>query len=426
MGTTIAELLTTINTAKQNIKSALIDQAVDMTGVDLGGYAEKVRGIRTRRWGIKIAKADSNPDTRVTYMYDAVGMTPAAMNFDTNVFNYGDWEDFCKEINRPVMLYNTGEVAYELNSADQTKKENGVDASDVASTAFAGNAMAEFKRLWMKCSEDADHLYIVFSNVKYDDDYHANAFTDANGNIHDAFYHAMYEGSNVSSVLRSLASGVMMASQAGATEISYAEANGTGWYINTWSQRFFIIALLMLISKSTNSQAKFGQGNSNSAAYINPGALVAKPQFWGDDATDAAVKTFFIENFWGNYWKRCAGLLYAQADSHVYTRNTPPYNDTGTDYDDSGKALSGTSGTHLTSMALVNGALVPVAADGSESTYYCDGLWYAAPSAGLFHYALVSGNFGYAGLCGAASVGLDVPLSFSYSSIGAALSFLKP
>ncbi len=423
--TNIADLLTSVNNSKVAIKAALEAQGVDTAGVDLSGYAAKIAGIRTSRWGIKIAKADSNPDTRVTYLYDAAGMTPAAMNYSTGVFDYGDWQDFCEAINRPVMLTSGGEVAYELSRADQTKKENGVDASDIANTAFAGNAMAEFKRLWIKCWEDANYLYVVFSNIKYDDDYHADAFTDANGNIHDAFYHAMYEGSNVSSVLRSLATGAVMVSQAGATEISYAEANGVGHYISTWSQRFFITALLILISKSTNGQAKFGQGNSSSAAYIAPGALKSVGQFWGDDAVDAAVKVFFVENFWGNYWKRCAGLLYAQADGHVYTRNTPPYNDTGSGYDDSGKSLSGTSGTHLVTMTIVNNALVPVAGGGAETQYYCDGLWYATPGAGLFHYALVGGYRDSAGLCGPAAVNPGYPLSTAYSNVGAALSFLK-
>ena len=33
------------------------------------------------RYGIKIDKNNSNPKTRVTYLYDAEGMTPAAMDY---------------------------------------------------------------------------------------------------------------------------------------------------------------------------------------------------------------------------------------------------------------------------------------------------------------------------------------------------------
>jgi hypothetical protein len=77
-------------------------------------------------------------------------------------------------------------------------------------------------------------------------------------------------------------------------------------------------------------------------------------------------------------------------------------------------------------MAIVNNALIPVAGGGTETQYYCDGLWYVTPGAGLFHYALVGGRRAYAGLCGPATAGLDAPLSHASTVIGTALSFLKP
>lgn len=47
---------------------------------------------------------------------DAVGMTPAGMNFAGGGFDYGDWGDiwFVKK-NRPVMVRTDGTVDYELN-----------------------------------------------------------------------------------------------------------------------------------------------------------------------------------------------------------------------------------------------------------------------------------------------------------------------
>jgi hypothetical protein len=77
-------------------------------------------------------------------------------------------------------------------------------------------------------------------------------------------------------------------------------------------------------------------------------------------------------------------------------------------------------------MAIVNNALIPVAGGGTETQYYCDGLWYVTPGAGLFHYALVGGGRDNAGLCGPAAVALNVPRSAAYAHFGAALSFLKP
>lgn len=34
---------------------------------------------------------ESDPSAKVTYLRDAVGMTPVKMNFSTGVFSYGSW-----------------------------------------------------------------------------------------------------------------------------------------------------------------------------------------------------------------------------------------------------------------------------------------------------------------------------------------------
>ena len=421
--TTFSAMLTQNIAIKNDIKDALSMQQ-SMDGVKFDEYADIIRGALTKRWGIRIEKADSNPATRVTYLYDAVGMTPAAMNYTSGEFEYGDWKPFCDAINRPVMLKSNGEVDYELHRDDQTKKIDGVTASDVANTAYGGNAMAEFRRLWLRTYEDANYQYIIFSNVQYDENYHANAFTDATGRIADKMYYAMFEGSNVSSKLRSLATGAMMANQTAATEITYAEANGAGWHINYKSQRDFITYLLALISKSTNSQAVFGQGNSNSAAYIAPGALKATGRFWGDDAANVGVKVFFIEHFWGNYWKRLSGLLY-NADSHILVKATPPYSLTGVGYTDTGITPTGTSGQYITAGTITDAGFLPTNAGGSDSTYFADTLYYAAPAAGVFNVALVGGDRVRAGKCGSWACSLT-DAGAAATTLGASLSFLKP
>lgn len=69
-----------------------------------------------KRYGVKINKADSNPATRVTYLYDAVGLTPAKMNYTDGTFDFGDWGDkFFVAGNYPVMLNADGTEAYKLN-----------------------------------------------------------------------------------------------------------------------------------------------------------------------------------------------------------------------------------------------------------------------------------------------------------------------
>lgn len=78
---------------------------------------------KPKRYGMRINLLDSNPATRVKYLYDAVGMTPAGMNFAGGGFDYGDWGDiwFVKK-NRPVMVRTDGTVDYELNHENHALK----------------------------------------------------------------------------------------------------------------------------------------------------------------------------------------------------------------------------------------------------------------------------------------------------------------
>ena len=374
------------------------------------------------RYGIKIDKNNSNPNTRVEYLYNAIDKTPAYMDFSTGQFNYGDWEDFCTDINKPVMLKYNGEVDYELDRNDQTKKASDGSASDVSNTAYEGNAMSQFKRLWIKQYEDNDYEYIIFSNGQYDSDYKAHAFTNENDEIQDYMYRYMYDGSYVAPRLRSLATGSTMVDESGDTEISRAEANGDGWYIEYKSQRDFVMYLLWLISKSTADQEKYGTGNSNSGTVYGPGETVEKGQFHGDDDGREFVKVFYIENFWGNTWNRLAGMLLI--NGVIHTRLKPPYNNDGTGYIDTGVTPSGTSGEYLKDAKVLSDAgFIPDNTDGSATTYYTCGLWFNTDS--TTKYALVGGRRAHGSLCGAGTVRLTDALSNSYSTIGAGLSFLK-
>ena len=58
----------------------------------------------------KSIRATAEKKSRVTYLYDAVGMTPAAMNYTDGTFNYGSWGnvEFVKN-NYPCMVKLTAQ-----------------------------------------------------------------------------------------------------------------------------------------------------------------------------------------------------------------------------------------------------------------------------------------------------------------------------
>lgn len=377
------------------------------------------------RYGYRRTKSESNPDTRITYLFDAVGMTPAYMDFGTGNFNYGSWQTFTEEVSRPVMLKKDGTVDYELSRNDMTKKADGVTASDISNTSYNGNAMIEFRKYkWVKRYENATYEYVIFSNVNYDGTYNAYAHTDLNGVVKDSFYWGAFKGSYILSKMRSFADQTVGASQTRNTEVAYATANGSGYYTIYKSGWEYIGDLLTLISKSDNSQTKFGSGRNkygtNNTA-IATGTLKSQPYFNGYNDGTSDVKVFGIEGFWGNVLEGMAGLVY---NGQILTKMTPPYNFDGTGYTLTGVVPSGTSGGYINTASVTDiSGFVPKTTSGSETTYYCDGLWF---NNAQVDYALVGGFWASAPRVGCRYVVLDYLTSRAYLDSGSRLSYINP
>lgn len=372
--------------------------------------------------GFKIKKSEAAPGMKVEYTEGAVDFSPAKVNLATGEFDYGSFADlwFIKD-NKPVMLNTDGTEAYELNPNDYTKKVDGT-ASDIASSSFAGNAMSKIPKVYLKMWEADGYEYCNICDIKLDEDYHAYAHTREDGSEMDYIYLSMFEGSLVSGKVRSIKGLNPMVSQTGANELTYAKANGQGWSTRAWSQRNLINMLLILMGKTTDTQAAFGYGyytggTSQSPNYLQTGGASDKGQFYGTNKTRDYVKVFHIENWWGNVWERIEGCV-TNGGTRILIKNTAPYNTAGTGYIDTGITPSGTSGGFISACAMTENGLIPKTAAGSETTHYPDGLWFAASC-----YALVGGSCNCGFHCGAFVLCLNDALSNSDWTLGAALSF---
>ena len=340
-------------------------------------------GMFHKIYGFKLDKNNSDPMTNIEYIDDAAGFTPAKMNFEANTFDYGSWGDvFFVKNNYPCMLNADGTEAYKLDPNDYTKKADGTD-SDVANPDFNGNAMSAIPLTYVYAYEEGGYEYIRLSNAKVDENYHAIAHTREDGSIRDYIYLSIYKGSLVGDKLRSISGQTLIQSKTAAQELSYARANGAYWCTRTWGQRTLINYMLMMISKSTNSQAVFGAGVSGKEAVaesmVTPGtAMNTYGQFWGTSDNTLQVKVFHMEDWWGNQWERIAGLV---ADNGQYKVSlTGPYNVTGEGYAvvDGGKVPA--TG-YITNNRVTPFGRLPIATGGSSTTYDCDriGVWDDLP-----------------------------------------------
>lgn len=413
------------------------------TGFYNTNSANETDGIKCKNYnlyGFKLDQNESNPASMITYLSDCDNKyyESAKMNYVTDKFDYGDWSDawFIKKL-KPCMLKYDGTVDYELNPNDYTKKLDGT-ASDVANASYGGNAMVGIPKVYWKVVDNGDNTAnIYFSDKKVDADFHCWSHIDNNGNEIDYCYMPIYNGSNVNSVLRSISDKSPMASQTATTEITYAKSNNTGsdiiWYTELFNDRMLINLLLLLIGKSTNTQAVFGTGNNNSyvstynTGIKNTGTMNTKGLFWGNQDNVSGVKVFGMEHWYGNIWRRIGGwindkgtqkikMTYGQSDGST----TDGYNETGSGYISIGGATpSGTSGGYISKMLITDNGLIPIIASGSATTYYCDGLWF---NNSQVDYACVGGASDNASRVGTLYSSLSYTSSLADYAIGAALS----
>lgn len=435
----IATNLQRLVTAKSNIASAITAKGGTVNQGD--GFEEFPADILTIPtppppvYGYHVNPSESDPSAAVTYVEDAVGMTPAKMG--SSSFSYGSWEN-AWFLPKPCMLRSDGTVDYYLDPNDYSKKADGT-ASDIANQDYDGNVMMEFPKIYIKRvpgSLDGERtVYIAQTNV----DGHYKCFSNVNASNQeiDHFYMAAYDICVKSSKTRSLSGVTLNSTNAPedttvSTEVSTATANGSAWYTGVWADWCLVYDLLYLMGKSLDLQGTYGQGittgSSSAKRAYTTGSLNNRGLFYGDTSGQTtAVKTLGIENFWGLRFKRIAGLLTTTSSIMVkMTRGTydgstaSDYNTTGTGYLNFGSISSNQYG-YVSKMTADNVmGYKATAFSGSSSTYYCDyGYWYK-PSSGTY-YAYVGGRSGDGAFCGVC-VYLYGSASNSVWSLGGSLS----
>ena len=387
-------------------------------------------------YGFHVNSNESDPSEAVTYLRDAVGMTPAKMDFASGIFNWGSWKD-AFFIPRPCMLNYDGTVAYYLDPNDYSKKYEDGTPSDISNVGFGGNAMMEWgkdhKRIWYKIVPDDldDTSYSVYiADHKEDEDFHCYNFYNKNNELMEHFYTPIYSGSlDSSNRLRSLSGMSIMNSKTGTQEISYAKANGDGWNIETWSDKLLLFLLLYLMGKSLDVQSTYGNGHStggSSASNLIPtGSLNDKGLFFGYSETSNKVKVFGMEDQWGEQWNRILGLMlnngtyyYKLTEGTIDGSTINEYGTTSTNGMISAGA-SPTSNGYVNKFSVKDGKIIlPSSVVGSSSTFYCD--YYYQNRSGV-RFALLGGRSDYGASCGL-FVYLNVAVSAADWSFGAALS----
>lgn len=393
----------TLNKTYANTK-AILSQMEDADGVHKS----------IKRYGIKINKSEPNPANRITYIYDAVGMTPAKMDFATGKFNYGSWENvpFVKN-NYPCMVRYDGVEDYRLNPNNYKQKENG-SVSDVVNLDYSGNAMSAFVGGWLCQYETDTHEYIIWCNEQYDDSYHAYHRMDTDGIIRPGFYRRIYSPTLHDKKARSISGQLSMYGKNATIEKEYIKANSDCWEHTAWSEYNYITCLLKIMAKTEDCQVAYGNGNMNGYVadetqhygILAAGTLDTRGQFYGSNANNQQVKVFHTESMWGDQLERLVGLICDKG--RLLVKSYGDYNFTGYGYIEvynyrKNGIETSTSGFVKSTIQNQYGRF-PISFEGSSSTYICDG---STINPNITAVAMAGGFGAYGTRCGCGAIAFD-------------------
>lgn len=366
-------------------------------------------------YGVKIEKANSNPETSVTYTDDAVGMTPMAGN--NGNFSYGSWANTYPLNEIKPCVFKNGVVQYYLNPNDYTKKMDGT-AADIT-TGNDGDVMIEFPKVWWKIYDDGTYLNVKFATAQVDETFKALAHKRGSvekDKIYISAYHGWKDGSNK---LRSLSGKTPTASQTIGTFRTQAQANGVGYDQFPYFPLLMLQVLGTVWFRSRDSQSALGRGfvDGNSAATTT-GGTNTKGLFYGETTGKKQLKFAGIEDFWGNVRYLIDGI-YSDSNRHILI-GTDNFNDTGVGYADYGQgATADISGYIDQIQGGTETGFIVKSKDGSETTYYCDvGRLYAG------RLACFGGTWSVASNAGAFFLYLSLTASDSYSSYSGRLAYI--
>ena len=354
--------------------------------------------VRDVTYGISIDMSNGDPAAAVTYTDDAVGYSALSCDSSTGACNYGSWEGaITGVIGCKPCLYKDGARVNYLNPNNYAQFEDG-SAADITS-GNAGEVMVEFKKTWYKYAVSENVL--TFQIANYDrsaDGFVCSAFksNDGTATVKDFMYFGAYEGYSKGGddKCHSLSGKSVWNDE---NWWSYSDFRtkcknfGASYGMEDWVKRYYILGLLMLVTKTRGIQAAIGDGNLESGDLMNSGTMDTRGLFYGvNDGGNTGVKAFGIEHLWGNTYSWCDGII-TLSESTVGIKECAPYNDSGEGYTEVACAVSG-SGGYPTSMATaLNGAVVLASASQSDAAqgwcdyvYVYDGSGYVAYVGGVY------------------------------------------
>ncbi len=367
-----------------------------------------------------------SPGSRIEYIGKNKNYSPISITMGGG-YSLGDWADFpLLANNKPYMVQASGIVDYELSSTNYTKKADGVTASDVANTSYAGGAFSWLQKIYKKEYNVGSDRYVLFSLAPRDG-FVAAGFIDDSNNELEGVWLPMFYGAEVSSKMASLSGTTPVASKTTEQEKTLIDAFGArakflgGPIIGT------IHDLLKMWGKTTDTQAKYGYGNCNGGSQqIKANAVIGGGQFYGTGDSDKKNLNKILHSVVLGSWQQwqrdpytiCVNGRVKVSKNYTYSLTASGYTDTsvilpngGWNYPNYYKSQQGF------------GPIPQAPFKGSTSLGGCDGLYV---NNGITAVAIRFGACADDLIDGFGALVLDAAAAHAAWSLGASVLLLPP
>ena len=361
-------------------------------------------------YGVRVMENNSNPSSCITYIEEAVGVTPA------NSTSLGGWADKWpfKDI-RMVGLKN-GAVTKEINPNKKTHyKDGSVVPHDV-------DVMVEFPKIYWNFTNISNGYELRISNAQMNSNYVCLAHK-VGGLEKDYIYIGAYLGYNEGGKLRSI-SGVRPTIMTPMAQFrQYAHNVGDGYQQFNWFTLILSQNLYLIAYKNLNSQQALGYGYANydhNNNGTNTGGTNTKGMIYGESGGKQQICFLGIEDFYGNLSQWVDGIKIDGSCNTFVTPDNKIFNDNASGYKNIGRFTNESIHGKISKVAHTNeGGFFPRECNGSETTYYCD-YAHLIPN----YVTNFGGDYDDKLEAGAFNLNLDAVASNQYSVISSRLCYL--
>lgn len=266
----------------------------------------------------------SNPETCLTYVEDAVGLTPMSAASE------GGWADRWpfNQI-RPVVLNSNGSVHKYLDKTNLSKYEDGSSAAaDLASDAY--DAYTEFPKIYYKVVVNGNVSTMYLCNVP-ETGYKVHPAFVVDGAEKDKIYIGRYLAYLTNSKLYSRSKVIATANTTRPTFRAAAQARGAGFNLISYYDWYLVATLYTLAFKNLHGQNALGAGRTSASNYIANGETDSQKWTYGTTSVTAMISLFGLENWWGEKLQFIDNFVSVDRVAKAGQLSAP--NDTGSGYD---------------------------------------------------------------------------------------------